>query len=257
MTDLMALQNKGIVTLGIRERTNAPIVVVGTARGGTSMIAGTLSQLGVFCGDSAHRPVYEDLVLSSAFEDNDLEEVSKIVDRYNKAHKIWAWKRPSCVNYLRDVHRLLVNPSYIFVFRDILSTANRNLLSMNSKIVPSMKRALNDYNLALEFLLETDVHALVVSYEKAIQNPEFLVDEIIKAFDLSTSPGQIIKAIDFNPPNKAEYILKTNVKIPHDFDPVAYLELNLDVKNAGIDSVKHYIEHGFKEGRSYKKVSST
>lgn len=256
MTDLMGLQNKGIATLGSRGTSNAPIVVVGTARGGTSMIAGTLNQLGVFCGDAAHPPVYEDLVLSSAFEENDLEKVSKIVDRYKKAHKIWAWKRPSCVNYLPDVHRALANPSYIFVFRDILSTANRNLLSMNTKIFPSMKRALKDYNLVLEFLIETEVHALLVSYEKAIQHPEFLVNEIITSFNLSVSPRQRIKAIDFNRPNKAEYILKTTVKIPHDFDRDVYLELNLDVKNAGVDPVKHYIEHGFKEGRSYKKATN-
>ena len=255
MTDLMGLQNKGILTLGIREKTNAPIVVVGTARGGTSMMAGALNQLGIFFGDSAYPPVYEDLLLSNAFEDNDLEEVAKIVGRYNKAQKIWAWKRPSSVNYLRDVHRSLVNPSYIFVFRDILSTANRNLLPMNTDIFPSLMHALNDYNLALEFLTDTDVHALLVSYEKAIQYPEFLIDEIITSFDLSASPNQRIKAIDFIRPSKSEYVLNTTIKIPHDFDPDAYLKLNPDVKNAGVDPVRHYIDFGFKEGRSYKKTS--
>lgn len=41
-------------------------------------------------------------------------------------------------------------------------------------------------------------------------------------------------------------------ELPADFDPAVYLHLNEDVKEAGVDARKHYLMHGFKEGRKYK-----
>lgn len=40
--------------------------------------------------------------------------------------------------------------------------------------------------------------------------------------------------------------------LPVDFDPEVYLELNPDVKVAGADPAKHWIDHGFFESRRYK-----
>lgn len=39
---------------------------------------------------------------------------------------------------------------------------------------------------------------------------------------------------------------------PEDFDPEAYLKLNVDVREAGVDPVQHYIDHGRAEKRSYR-----
>lgn len=41
--------------------------------------------------------------------------------------------------------------------------------------------------------------------------------------------------------------------IPPDFDPDTYLEINEDVKRAGIDPLQHYLTHGIKEKRQYKR----
>lgn len=41
--------------------------------------------------------------------------------------------------------------------------------------------------------------------------------------------------------------------LPSDFDPEAYLLLNPDVRMAGMDPVHHYLQHGRKENREYKK----
>jgi 2-polyprenyl-3-methyl-5-hydroxy-6-metoxy-1,4-benzoquinol methylase len=41
------------------------------------------------------------------------------------------------------------------------------------------------------------------------------------------------------------------LKLPHDFDGSKYLEINHDVKKAGVDAVTHYLTYGIKEGRSY------
>ncbi|PWU21359.1 MAG: methyltransferase type 11 [Bdellovibrio sp.] len=43
--------------------------------------------------------------------------------------------------------------------------------------------------------------------------------------------------------------------LPSDFDPNIYLELNADLKNAGVDPIKHYLEFGKIEGRVYNAVA--
>ena len=40
--------------------------------------------------------------------------------------------------------------------------------------------------------------------------------------------------------------------LPFDFDSDDYLAVNIDVKNAGVDPIEHYLQHGIQEGRSYK-----
>ena len=40
--------------------------------------------------------------------------------------------------------------------------------------------------------------------------------------------------------------------LPFDFDSEEYLTINLDVKNAGVNAIEHYLNHGIREGRKYK-----
>lgn len=48
-----ALINKGVVVVGNpKSDKTSPIIVIGTARGGTSMVAGVLARLGVYMGGS-------------------------------------------------------------------------------------------------------------------------------------------------------------------------------------------------------------
>ena len=43
-------------------------------------------------------------------------------------------------------------------------------------------------------------------------------------------------------------------KIPNGFDVNEYKEINVDLKkHSNYDAIKHYINHGIKEGRKYKK----
>ena len=43
-------------------------------------------------------------------------------------------------------------------------------------------------------------------------------------------------------------------KLPEDFDPRVYLRLYPDVKAAGVDPAKHYLEYGINENRNYKEA---
>jgi len=45
--------------------------------------------------------------------------------------------------------------------------------------------------------------------------------------------------------------LYEKVRLPNDFDPIRYLELNPDVRDAGVSAREHYLEYGIFEGRVY------
>lgn len=47
-------------------------------------------------------------------------------------------------------------------------------------------------------------------------------------------------------------VQKAPIGPPEDFDPDAYLKLHVDLREAGVDPVQHYIEHGRAEKRAYR-----
>ena len=205
------LINKGITVIGESKKTKRPIVVIGTARGGTSMIAGSLSKLGVYMGDRAVPPVYEDVRLSEAFEQKDFDLAKSIMNEYSNKYEKWGWKRPSSIDYLDIVENTMDSPSYIFIFKDILSIAQRNSISMLSDVLPGMHNALNQYASALKFLGKNEHHAMLVSYDKAVAYPEDIVASLISFYELSPNKKQITEAVSFIKPNPDGYLDSTRI----------------------------------------------
>lgn len=207
--DIKQLENKGFAFLNTKKvnTEKRQIVVIGTARGGTSLVAGALHNLGVFTGDKSNPPVFEDVLLSNAFENNELETAKSIVKRYSDEHFVWAWKRPAALNYLDKVEQVIPNPFYIFIFKDIFAIANRNSISMQADIGKGLQNALTDYSKIVDFVSHTDKPTMLVSAEKALQNKESFVNALIELnkniVDLSENSQ---KAIDFIMPNPKEYL---------------------------------------------------
>lgn len=201
-----ALVNKGIAIVGAPDLENNSIAVIGTARGGTSMIAGVLAKLGVFMGDRAVPPVFEDVRLSDVMESKDFKRAKKIISEYSAKHAKWGWKRPSSIEYLDDVEKVFGSPAYVFVFKDIFSIAQRNSISMLSEVLPSMKRAHEQYGMALDFLRKSSPYAMLVSYDKAVSYPEGLVSSLIDFYGLSPTEQQIQDAVAFITPNPTDYL---------------------------------------------------
>ena len=54
-------------------------------------------------------------------------------------------------------------------------------------------------------------------------------------------------------PSSKNKLTQTITELPKDFDEEAYLDLNPDVKKAGLEAKKHYLEFGIKENRSWNK----
>ncbi|WP_444921191.1 hypothetical protein ACJJID_01575 [Microbulbifer sp. CnH-101-G] len=207
-----SLVNKGVIVLNPpTEDVNRTVVVIGVARGGTSIVAGALHALGLHMGDRCHAPVYEDLRLSLAFEGRGEEQLVDVVREYNATYNVWGWKRPSILNQAKMVESKLRNPQFIFVFRDLFSVANRNSISMKQDIKHGLRNALDDYSLMLDFLEKTKCPTMMVSSDKLIRHKEDFVKELIIFTGLNPTNDQYNKALQFISPDPIDYLDKTRI----------------------------------------------
>jgi hypothetical protein len=120
--------------------TEKTVVVLGAFRGGTSMVARALLELGVFMGERfGERLVYknfedldfQELLHRSAIFDQKhlstydfppavIDAVIELAMQRDRNHRIWGWKYPGTAPYLLHTRLAsqLRNPHFITVFRD-------------------------------------------------------------------------------------------------------------------------------------------
>ena len=208
---LDSLTNKGMIVLHpSNKELQKTIVVVGVARGGTSIVAGVLKHLGVPMGNACD-PVFEDTRLSLAFEKKSKEKFEQVITDYNEKQDVWAWKRPSSLNDLSRIAKKLRNPHFIFVFRDLLSVANRNTISMKQGVIGGLDAAFNDYKKILRFLNKSSHPALLVSSEKAVKHKQAFINALIEFADLQPSETQCQQSLNFITPNPSNYLKMSRI----------------------------------------------
>lgn len=103
----------------ITERT---FVVLGCPRGGTSLLSGALNATGIYMGETATAQ-YEDkafkVPLADVRRDPNIEaRLLPVIQERNRRHRFWGWKLPNNIYYIQQIRHLLVNPVFIFVYRD-------------------------------------------------------------------------------------------------------------------------------------------
>ncbi len=202
--DFEQLRNTGVLELNKPSTKTAEktVIVLGSARGGTSMVAGVLQALGVFMGEKLG-PVFEDVVLSGAIEARNFQLTREIVQNRNQAYPVWGWKRPSAIQY-RDVWSgLFRNPYIIAIFRDPFAIANRNRISMLSDIFQNMESSVDHLNTMISFLRNWDGPILLTSYEKALLSPVDFVDAIDQFLELNVPDLKVNALNQIKPASKA------------------------------------------------------
>ncbi len=199
--------NTGVATLGaIEAASQRTLVVLGTARGGTSAVAGALDRLGVFTGALSAGPVFEDVNLANAIENGGEREIRSVIEDYDSAHPVWAFKRPRLLYHVQDVHTLFRKPVYIVVFRDVFAAAQRTRISGGVDIFRTMDKLLADNERIIDFLETARPCALLVSYEKLMASPALLVDALIELLPGKVEDGARQAAIDFIRPAPEDYL---------------------------------------------------
>ncbi len=177
---LQDLVNNGLEVLNGDKLSPEPpvaIVVLGAARGGTSAVAACLDALGVAMGRGALPPVYEDLELALAIEEGREADAASLIDA-RRSNSPWGFKRPGFSRFLERYHQSLGNVRYVAVFRDPLATAVRAQLSSEADLLGTMRRTLEEHRRSQQFLKQSGAPALLVSYEKLLENPAAFADAL-------------------------------------------------------------------------------
>lgn len=204
------LVNKGVAIVGADAPASNtgkhPIVVVGTARGGTSMVAGCLHHLGVFMGDKAVPPVFEDVELAKLMEAGDWSAAQKIVNDYRTRCGAWGWKRPSSIDYLGSVQDVFGQPIFVFVFKDLMSIAQRNSISMLTDLIDGLESAHRQYGQMLSFIKACSPPSMLVSYEKAMAYPDYFLEQLVQFTGIKASRSQVEAAMAFIEPAPEKYL---------------------------------------------------
>ena len=187
------------------ERASA-VIVVGINRGGTSAVAATLDALGVFLGQRAAVPNFEDALLADALRQKDWGRFRAVVAQYEAEHAVFAWKHPDSRRHLWRLHRYFANPRYVFVYRDIFAIANRKRLVHQRGVLASMAASLWDYAKILFFIQAVKPYALHVSYEKLLTNRESFVEALAAFCDRTVDAAELSRIRERISPSPTAYL---------------------------------------------------
>ena len=207
--------------LGARaEEPPQTVVVLGAARGGTSMVAGILRIMGVVMGEDVDADNNEDRVFQAhrgdrqLFTDKANDERKRAYFAQIRAHiaarsqagSVWGWKDPLASYYIRDVASLLIKPAYIAVTRDPTAVAIREQFFEKPQrpgaLAAYVLNATNDYIRIVQFLAAIKQDVLLISYERALRQPHEIVSAIRALLRLPEDPAIDDRAIRFIVPDR-------------------------------------------------------
>lgn len=162
------------------------VVCFGTARGGTSMVAGAILGLGVPMGQDLKRNLEDPVFNNDGKQDampEFFDQAHRVIAARNAAHTIWGWKFPSAARYLRPLIPALRTPHLVAVYRDPVPAALRTRQSPDTapEFVTGRLRAQIRNTAMIEAL---GVPCLMVSYEKAVAHPLVFIEELAAFLNL-------------------------------------------------------------------------
>lgn len=153
-------------------------VILGTRRGGTSMVAGVARALGLDLGDVGERKNNED----PRFQNRHVEKMRQTIDTRNAGADVWGWKYPAAGNYLPDVWATLRNPHLIIVYRDPIAAAVSQSRYDRPQAARTVRLSLHESNannnLNMGLALAVDRPCLLVSHERASRDPDALITDM-------------------------------------------------------------------------------
>ena len=149
------------------------VIIFGTTRGGTTMVAGAVHGFGYYLG--------KDLLVN--LEDENFayqtdEHMKKTIAQRNRDHPLWGWKYPIAVEYLDRLLPFVRNPILIVVARDVAATACALTRWDNRDVSGALAEAITQGQRNLMLAIRHRLPTLYVSYEKASLNREVFLTEM-------------------------------------------------------------------------------
>ncbi len=206
----MSNKNSGfsIINGDAANLTHKTVLVVGIGRGGTSMVAGVLSKLGIFMGEGLSSR-YQDNALLDCLQRNDKKQAKKIIKERNSCYPVWGVKKLRLWRW----NHLFRERVYVVILRDIFATANRRVTLYNISLLSEMFKVLGLNFSLLLFLWLTKRPLFIASYEKALMFPEEFVTGLSVFLGLENPIGftDAVQFINPSPPTYTNTLVKFKV----------------------------------------------
>jgi len=147
------------------------IGVFGNSRGGTSVVAGITVLLGIH--HYSNRLSLDDEQMAR------LPDTRRIIAERNAERDVWGFKNPMLLQSAPVLQKQLRNPRFIFVSRDPVAS---NLMEGSVRVVDHrlLKDITNRSERFLKALQDTEAPYMLVCFERLIQRPAGVVEEIAK-----------------------------------------------------------------------------
>lgn len=168
-------------------------IVLGLERGGTSAVAGAARALGLELGPADMEGNNED----SRFQTHSISVLRDKIAKRNDEHDVWGWKYPSAVHTLPVLMRDLRAPRLIVVYRDAVATAlsrqkwDGRFLRRRIDLATHEANALTNTNTT--FALASGLNSLLVSHERARDNPHGLIADLAAFLDLGQPSEEFVE----------------------------------------------------------------
>jgi hypothetical protein len=185
-------------------RTRRTFVVLGSPRGGTSLLAGALHRAGVHMG----------AFKTTQYEDPDFKlpphqasaapaRLAPTIRSRNLQFEHWGWKVPNNIYYIRTVAGLLINPVFLFIYRDPVeiarSSARHDGRNWDEQRQRLLDVAVTHTRMVREFeaTLRTGFH--VFQLEMIHGDPAAFVDRFIRLVEpLAVDREGLLRFVDRN-----------------------------------------------------------
>jgi hypothetical protein len=188
------------------------VLVLGTPRGGTSVVAGICHMLGVPMGLEIDRSNMEDLRFRSLLNSEHRSELAPAYfQELHQLGRIVGAKDPVAIDHLRDVYGAITQPILIVASRDVYASTQREVAE-GHEFFEMLRATIRRKYAVLDFISTVDDPLIVVSYERLMQDPVAAVQSLAR-FLVGAVPERLVRLT-------AEMV-QPNADMPLDIDFVA------------------------------------
>jgi hypothetical protein len=216
-------RNSGLAYLNLDKATTLEktFVVIGIPRGGTTMVARALACLDIAMGvpkapikANYEDPEFVDILHTSVVGNVDISRLRTLIAKRNDDRAVWGFKVPMAIISVRVLESELRNPHFVFVFRDLLASAMRNKISTDVDLpdvrpldlLASIRIYHQLYGQLWNFLGSTQSPCFLVSYEKAILNPELFVSCLARFVGRDIDSETLVNVAGLIEPDHPDYV---------------------------------------------------
>mgnify|MGYP006269088197 CR=1 FL=1 len=154
------------------------VLVLGTPRGGTSVVAGICHMLGIPMGLDIDPSNMEDRRFRTLGARSDRRvAAAEFFDDLHRTTPLAGVKDPAAIDWLPDVYQDIADPVLVVVSRDVYAVAQREHVS-GMDFFPALHGAIRRKYAVLDLVEKVTAPLIVVSYERLIEDPHDAIESL-------------------------------------------------------------------------------